>query len=70
MVAFSYCFPVYQTLAIVLEKKDVWIKRGTWLALGLIWEEPKSLAETKESHSRSMSLGGSQLIEDKFFELE
>jgi hypothetical protein len=59
MVGFSYCFPVYQYLAIAFEKKDIWLKKAGWLALGLTYKEPTSILETKSNDSSN------QLIQDK-----
>lgn len=58
MVGFSWCFPYYQQLAILFEKKDIWIKKGLWFALGLELLDRKSIEETREWES------GSNLIRD------
>jgi hypothetical protein len=71
MVVFSYCFPVYQQLAILLEKKDKYLKQAGWLAMGLVYQEPLSLREVKESHAASVGSGVvNELVETNFFNLE
>jgi hypothetical protein len=36
MAGFSFCFPVYQQIAILLEAKDIWLDKAMWLSLGLV----------------------------------
>lgn len=69
MVGFSYCFSLYQQLAILFERKDLFVKKAKWLALGLWWEEPLSISETRDSGSMG-NLELDYIVEDWFFKLE
>ena len=62
MVGFSYCFPVYQELAIILEKKDIWIKKGLWFVLGLEWREIESIEEVRRWEAESVIISDTKSL--------
>ena len=62
MVGFSYCFPVYQQLAIFFEKKDIWIKKALWFALGLEWKQPQSIEEANRSELQAATFADPEAL--------